>query len=191
MNFIPSLAICFQIANQKSRSCSKLSKDGRQSDFSENLASLINDYRYPSKRISQLSELLELFIQKIVVKLSKILWDPGKNYPGSQTRGQKGTGSRIRNNAFDFLTFLFHFMLGPYPNPVPTKHHTLILRYLNQALQSLYHNKTYRNVSNVNSNVGLMYVIIISVSDPDSFSPNLDPAFVTEYRSGSNLYPGF
>ncbi len=47
--------------------------------------------------------IIELFTQKIVTKLSKIwVWDPGseiqdleKTYSGS--RGQKGTGSRIRN----------------------------------------------------------------------------------------------
>jgi hypothetical protein len=47
--------------------------------------------------------IIELFMQKIVIKLSKIwFWDPGskirdpeKTYSGS--RGQKGTGSRIRN----------------------------------------------------------------------------------------------
>jgi hypothetical protein len=46
--------------------------------------------------------IIELFTQKVVTKLSKIwVWDqgseirdPGKTYPGS--RGQKGTGSRIR-----------------------------------------------------------------------------------------------
>jgi hypothetical protein len=49
--------------------------------------------------------IIELFTQKIVTKLSKIwVWDPGsgirdpeKTYSGS--RGQKGTGSRIRNTA--------------------------------------------------------------------------------------------
>ena len=56
--------------------------------------------------------IIKLFTQKIVSKLSKIwvwdpgseIWDPGfeirdleKTYPGS--RGQKGTGSRIRNTA--------------------------------------------------------------------------------------------
>jgi hypothetical protein len=36
--------------------------------------------------------IIELFIPKIVTKLSKIwVWDPEKTYPGS--RGQKGTGS--------------------------------------------------------------------------------------------------
>ncbi len=50
--------------------------------------------------------IIELFTQKIVTKLSKIwVWDPGyeisnpgKPYSGS--RGQKGTGSRIRNTAY-------------------------------------------------------------------------------------------
>ncbi len=54
--------------------------------------------------------IIELFAQKIVTKLSKVwVWDPGsgigdpeKTYSGSQildpgSRGQKGTGSRIRN----------------------------------------------------------------------------------------------
>jgi hypothetical protein len=48
-------------------------------------------------------KIIELFTQKIVNKLSKIwVWDPGSEIrkksitdPGS--RGQKGTGSRIRN----------------------------------------------------------------------------------------------
>jgi hypothetical protein len=39
--------------------------------------------------------IIALFTQNIISKLSKILvWDPD---PGS--RGQKGTGSRIRNNS--------------------------------------------------------------------------------------------
>ncbi len=47
---------------------------------------------------ASLQRIIELFTQKIVTKLSKIwVWDPGswKIYSGS--RGQKGTGSRIRN----------------------------------------------------------------------------------------------
>jgi hypothetical protein len=48
--------------------------------------------------------IIELFTQKIVSKLSKIwVWDPGsgirdpeKTYPDPGSRGQKGTGSRIR-----------------------------------------------------------------------------------------------
>jgi hypothetical protein len=48
--------------------------------------------------------IIELFTQKFVTKLLKIWgWDPGseirdpeKTYPGSGSRGQKGTGSRIR-----------------------------------------------------------------------------------------------
>jgi hypothetical protein len=48
--------------------------------------------------------IIELLTQKLVTKFSKLwLWDPGseirnpeKTYPGSGTRGQKGTGSRIR-----------------------------------------------------------------------------------------------
>jgi hypothetical protein len=54
------------------------------------------------KILANFQKLIELFTQKIVNKLSKIwVWDPGseirdpeKTYPGS--RGQKGTGSRIR-----------------------------------------------------------------------------------------------
>jgi hypothetical protein len=41
----------------------------------------------------------ELFTQKIVKKLSRIwVWDPGsgKPIPDPGSRGQKGTGSRIR-----------------------------------------------------------------------------------------------
>ncbi len=39
--------------------------------------------------------IIELFTQKIVIKLSKIwVWDPGS---GSRLQGQKGIGSRIRN----------------------------------------------------------------------------------------------
>jgi hypothetical protein len=46
--------------------------------------------------------IIELFTQKIVNKLSKIwVWDPGseirkKPIPDPGSRGQKGTGSRIR-----------------------------------------------------------------------------------------------
>ncbi len=47
--------------------------------------------------------IIELFMQKIVIKLSKIwFWDPGSEIrkkplpdPGSGSRGQKGTGSWI------------------------------------------------------------------------------------------------
>ncbi len=46
--------------------------------------------------------IIELFTQKFVTKLSKIrVWDPGseirkKPFPDPGSRGQKGTGSRIR-----------------------------------------------------------------------------------------------
>jgi hypothetical protein len=46
--------------------------------------------------------IIELFTQKIVTKLSKIwVWDPRsgirkKHIPDPGSRGQKGTGSRIR-----------------------------------------------------------------------------------------------
>jgi hypothetical protein len=51
--------------------------------------------------------IIELFTQKIVIKLSKIwVWDPGseirkKPIPDPRSRGQKGTGSwiLIRNTA--------------------------------------------------------------------------------------------
>ncbi len=54
------------------------------------------------KMQANFQRIIEVFTQKIVTKLSKIwVWDPGseirdpeKPYPGS--RGQKGTGSRIR-----------------------------------------------------------------------------------------------
>jgi hypothetical protein len=56
--------------------------------------------------------IIEHFTQKCVTKLSEIwVWDPGSEIrkkpipdPGSGTRNQKGTGSRIRirNSAFDF-----------------------------------------------------------------------------------------
>ncbi len=56
--------------------------------------------------------IVELFTQKFVIKLSKILvWDLGSEIrkkpisdPGSGSRGQKGTGSRIRigNTGFVF-----------------------------------------------------------------------------------------
>jgi hypothetical protein len=54
--------------------------------------------------------MMELFTQKIVSKLSKIwIWDPGseirdpeKTCPGS--RGQKGTGSRIRLRNTELIT---------------------------------------------------------------------------------------
>ncbi len=57
--------------------------------------------------------IIELFTQKIVNKLSKIwVWDPGseirdpeKTYSGS--RGQKGTGSRIRNTGQKSRIWLF------------------------------------------------------------------------------------
>ena len=53
--------------------------------------------------------IIELFTQKVVTKLSKIwVWDPGsgigkKPIPDPGSRGQKGTGSRIRNTAGPLL----------------------------------------------------------------------------------------
>ncbi len=57
------------------------------------------------KSLTKFQRIIEVFTQKIITKLSKIwVWDPGseirdqeKTYSGS--RGQKGTGSRIRNTA--------------------------------------------------------------------------------------------
>jgi hypothetical protein len=57
---------------------------------------------------ANVQRIIELFTQKIVNKLSKILvWDPGseirdpeKTYSGSRIRGQKGTGSRIPKLSF-------------------------------------------------------------------------------------------
>ncbi len=52
--------------------------------------------------------IIEFFIKRIVTKLSGFgIRDPGKTYPGSQTRGPKGTGSRIRirNTAFQVSVF--------------------------------------------------------------------------------------
>ncbi len=49
---------------------------------------------------------IELFIQKIVTKLSKIwVWDPGKPIPDPGSRGQKGSGSRIRNTGENHVIF--------------------------------------------------------------------------------------
>jgi hypothetical protein len=60
------------------------------------------------KNWANFQRIIELFIQKIVTKLSKILEirDPGsgkKTIPDPESRGQKGTGSRIRmrNTASD------------------------------------------------------------------------------------------
>jgi hypothetical protein len=66
---------------------------------------IINYFRFevPKKKIwANFQRIIELFTQKIVTKLSKIwVWDPGSEIrkkpildPGS--RGQRGTGSRIR-----------------------------------------------------------------------------------------------
>jgi hypothetical protein len=54
--------------------------------------------------------IIELFTQKIDTKLSKIwVWDPGSGnnlfrIPDPGSRGQKGTGSRIRIRNTDFYT---------------------------------------------------------------------------------------
>jgi hypothetical protein len=60
---------------------------------------------------ANLQRIIELFTQKIVTKLSKMwVWDPRsgirkKPIPDPGSRGQKGTGSRIRirNIIFDVL----------------------------------------------------------------------------------------
>jgi hypothetical protein len=47
--------------------------------------------------------IIELFTQKIATKLSKIcVWDPEKTIPDPESRGQKGTGSRIQISNTDF-----------------------------------------------------------------------------------------
>jgi hypothetical protein len=58
------------------------------------------------KILANFQRILEHFTPKIVTKLSKIwVWDPGsrirdpgsgKNLPDPRSRGEKGTGSRIR-----------------------------------------------------------------------------------------------
>jgi hypothetical protein len=48
---------------------------------------------------ANVQRMIELFIQKLSPSSQKYgfgIWDPRKTYPGPQTRGQKGTGSRIR-----------------------------------------------------------------------------------------------
>jgi hypothetical protein len=47
--------------------------------------------------------IVKLFTQKVVKNMG--LWDPGsgKTYSGSGSRGQKGTGSRIRNTSEKIL----------------------------------------------------------------------------------------
>jgi hypothetical protein len=53
--------------------------------------------------------IIELFTQKIVTKLSKIwVWDPG-------SRGQKGTGSRIRNTGIYTYSIDLHKGLKNLP----------------------------------------------------------------------------
>jgi hypothetical protein len=61
--------------------------------------------------------IIELFTQKIVIKLSKIwVWDPRsgigkKSIPGPGSRGQKGTGSRIPDLQYWIYVFFFHMDL--------------------------------------------------------------------------------
>jgi hypothetical protein len=66
------------------------------------------NYELVKKKIwASLQRIIELSTQKIVIKLSKIwVWDPGseirdlesgkKPVPDPESRGQRGTGSRIR-----------------------------------------------------------------------------------------------
>jgi hypothetical protein len=65
-------------------------------------------FEVPKKKIwANFQRIIELFTQKFVSKFSKIwVWDPG---PGS--RGQKGTGSRIRirNTGLQLLVFNIGF----------------------------------------------------------------------------------
>ncbi len=64
------------------------------------------------KILANFQRIIEFFTQKIVTKLSKVwVWDPGseirkKPIPNPGSRGQKGTGSRIR----------IHMFLG-FPDP--------------------------------------------------------------------------
>ncbi len=61
--------------------------------------------------------IIEVFTQKIVTKLSKIWgWDPRsgirkKPIPDPGSRGQKGTGSRIRNTAYEHY---WHLLVRQY-----------------------------------------------------------------------------
>jgi hypothetical protein len=63
------------------------------------------------KTWANFQRIIELFTQKIVSKLSKIwVWDPRsgirkKSIPDPGSRGQKGTGSRIRIRNTDFDIF--------------------------------------------------------------------------------------
>ncbi len=63
------------------------------------------------KNVGQFLKNYRTFTQKIVNKLSKIsVWDPGsgirkKLIPDPGSRGQKGTGSRIRNTA-DYIQYV-------------------------------------------------------------------------------------
>jgi hypothetical protein len=81
------------------------------------------------KRIwANFKRIIEVFTQKIVSKLSKIwVWDPGseirdpeKTHSGS--RGQKGTGSRIRirntENSVGIWIRIRMFFGLPDPNPL-------------------------------------------------------------------------
>ncbi len=63
--------------------------------------------------------IIELFIQKNVTELSKI-WvrDPGKTFPRSKTRGQKGTGSAT---LIPYPSF-FHPVSAFFPFRIPDLH---------------------------------------------------------------------
>jgi hypothetical protein len=69
------------------------------------------------KILSNFQRIIELFTPKIVTKISNIwVWDPGsgdprsgirkKHIPDPGSRGQKGTGSQIRNTVFFTLSNL-------------------------------------------------------------------------------------
>ncbi len=69
------------------------------------------------KKIGQFSKNYITLSQNFLTKLSKIwVWDPEKTYPGSGSRGQKGTGSRIPDpdpqnwmKVLPYITLIFYY----------------------------------------------------------------------------------
>ncbi len=90
---------------------------------------------------------IELFTQKIVTKLSKIwVWDPGseirntgseirkKPIPDPGSRGQKGTGSRIRiRNTQDPVPMICTFWSGSELDYLPPPPPTLCTKEVHEA----------------------------------------------------------